>query len=60
MTAARPRRSFSINAGLTLLEDHERVGVNPIALHRLGCLVALHRFLERAEVRDLEEQPDPV
>jgi hypothetical protein len=46
--------------GLRLLEHQEGVGVNPIPLHRLSSLVALHRFLKRAEVGDLEDQSDPV
>ena len=54
----RPIRSYSsagIVRALRLLEHHEGVRVNPVALHRLGGLVALHRFLKRAEVGDLED-----
>jgi hypothetical protein len=45
---------------LRLLKHHERVGAHSIALHRLSSLAAVHRFLELAEVRDLEEQSDPI
>ena len=44
----------------SLLKDNEGVGLNPIALHRFGGLVALHRLVKRAEVGDLEDQPDPI
>ena len=52
-----PRHGFHVAAatGLRLLKHQEGVGVHPILLHRLGSLVALHRFLKLAEVGDLEE-----
>lgn len=46
--------------GLSLGEDQQRRGTDAIVLHRVRCCLGLHELLIRGEVRDLDNQPNPV
>jgi hypothetical protein len=45
---------------LSLAENQQRLGVNAVVLHRLGCGIRLHELLERGHVGYLDYQPDPL
>jgi hypothetical protein len=46
-----------VSEALSLGEDHEGVGVDPVLLHRFGCRLCLHELLKRGKVGDLDDHP---
>ncbi len=45
---------------LGFFEHQQRVGMNPVDLHRFGAGLRLHDLLKGGHVRDLHDQPDAL
>ena len=56
----RPEARAAEEPVLPLGEYQQRLGANPVELHRIGSRLRLHDLLKGSHVGDVHDQPDPI